>query len=831
MTQRYRSLFGLSDGVLLALALVGFVVFAVALPAQHPFSALDYGGRAEARAAAEQFLTKAGFVPPADQKPDVHLRGNGPLLDTLQRTLGRPQAIALIQSAEGQALGAFHWRVWWRNPDRPEEELAIVRLTPDGRVLSFDVRQTSQFEQVEPSTGELEGLPGPVDTLLVPPVAEAMEARARVRQFRLGPERVQALLAQTAYAGLGLRVDSVSDGATFRAFLSGATVAGRPLQVEMHLNRMVQLVRLDADVVGGADDEVVTPRDLYGLGIIALYVLLLVIVFVVFFRRLSQRLVDTRAALRDALWVALAGVGWMASTSIAPVLKQVPSLWIGLGIVVFTLLLGGLGTAFVGFAASGAGDSFTRPVWPQRLASLSLLRMGAWYDARVGAALVRGLAGAGVMLGLLTLAFLLLPRAVVHLGGESVTMAEEVALSPALFFASFYSLLNLFLLYGIVLVVGAGLWRRLGAFAYVVMAVLLAATQLVVLSDVPAWQFAFHLAPVLIALWLFHRHDALTAFVSLAAYGMLWDLAYVWMGRDVPGLTGGLILIGVLALLFAIGLGVMLRGWHVREDRVLVPSYIRERQHEARMERELEIAHNVQLTFLPRQMPDVAGLDVAALCLPAMEVGGDYYDFVELGDGRLGLVIGDVSGKGIQAAFYMTLVKGFVRSLARTSDGPADVLRRINRLFCESAPRGTFISMIYGVVDTQARTFTFARAGHNPVILHRAPSQQADMVQPPGMAIGLDAGPRFDASLREETMDLGVGDTLVLYTDGFSEAMNHDRALYGDERLAHRASAAQSTSARHLLDTLTHAVNAFMDGEAQHDDMTMIVVRCTFTGV
>ena len=125
-----------------------------------------------------------------------------------------------------------------------------------------------------------------------------------------------------------------------------------------------------------------------------------------------------------------------------------------------------------------------------------------------------------------------------------------------------------------------------------------------------------------------------------------------------------------------------------------MPSYIQELAQEERMKGELEIAYEVQASFLPRRMPMVEGLDLAAMCLPALEIGGDYYDFVELEKGRLAVVIGDVSGKGIQAAFYMTLVKGFFQTLCRMIDSPAELLRRLNVLFCENVPRGTFISMI-----------------------------------------------------------------------------------------------------------------------------------------
>ena len=256
-----------------------------------------------------------------------------------------------------------------------------------------------------------------------------------------------------------------------------------------------------------------------------------------------------------------------------------------------------------------------------------------------------------------------------------------------------------------------------------------------------------------------------------------------------------------------------------------MPTYVRELAHQERLKREVEIARSVQESFLPRQMPEVAGLDIAAMCLAAYEVGGDYYDFVKLGPGKLAVVVGDVSGKGTQAAFYMTLTKGFVQALSREGLSPAEVMRRLNTLFCENVTRGTFISMIYGIFDVEARTFTFARAGHNPVILKRSPSQEPDIVQPTGMAIGLVTGAPFDDTIEERTLDLRIGDVLVFYTDGFSEAMNQAKDQYGDDRLARKVGDLGQRSATEILDAVAEDVDHFVEAADPHDDMTMVVVK------
>ncbi len=173
----------------------------------------------------------------------------------------------------------------------------------------------------------------------------------------------------------------------------------------------------------------------------------------------------------------------------------------------------------------------------------------------------------------------------------------------------------------------------------------------------------------------------------------------------------------------------------------------------------------------------------------------------------------------------MTLTKGILQTLSREGLSPAEVMRRLNMLFYANAPRGTFISMIYGVFDVEARTFTFARAGHNPVILKRSPSQEPDLVQPTGQAIGLVAGPTFDDTIEECTLDLRIGDVLVFYTDGFSEAMNAAKDQYGDDRLARKVGEAGNRSATEILHAVAEDVHHFVGAADRHDDMTMVVVK------
>jgi serine phosphatase RsbU (regulator of sigma subunit) len=186
-----------------------------------------------------------------------------------------------------------------------------------------------------------------------------------------------------------------------------------------------------------------------------------------------------------------------------------------------------------------------------------------------------------------------------------------------------------------------------------------------------------------------------------------------------------------------------------------------------------------------------------------------------------------VSGKGIQAAFYMTLVKGAIQTLCTIESSPEIVMRRLNEVFRRNAPAGTFISAIYGVVDPSTGAFRFARAGHNPAILKRADRAEPEFLRPTGMAIGFTDGDVFDRSMTEVDIRLEPGDTLVFYTDGFSEAMNSKRELYGDDRLLKKVGQVGARSASGILRTLTEDVHHFIEGAGRSDDMTMVVVKRT----
>jgi phosphoserine phosphatase RsbU/P len=251
-----------------------------------------------------------------------------------------------------------------------------------------------------------------------------------------------------------------------------------------------------------------------------------------------------------------------------------------------------------------------------------------------------------------------------------------------------------------------------------------------------------------------------------------------------------------------------------------------------RMEEELRIARQIQMSLLPRGTLDVPGLTITALCVPAREVGGDYYDFFHLTGNRLGMLIADVAGKGTSAALYMAELKGLVLALSQSHSSPRSLLLEVNRIISENLDSRSFITMTYAVIDMDRGTMTYCRAGHTPLVFMggpRSPSGPGALVlTPSGMVVGLrfpGAAEKFEELLEEHRLDLSVGDVIVLYTDGITEAMNAESDLFGEARLSSIVEEHGHLESGELRERILREIEAFVAGADQHDDMTMILVK------
>jgi len=242
--------------------------------------------------------------------------------------------------------------------------------------------------------------------------------------------------------------------------------------------------------------------------------------------------------------------------------------------------------------------------------------------------------------------------------------------------------------------------------------------------------------------------------------------------------------------------------------------YQQVRHEREEMTRDALEARSIQQALLPRSSPYIPGFAINGLCVPVGAVGGDWYDFVPMHDGRWGLVLADVSGKGTAAALLMAATRGVLRSLAEESCTPAEVLRRLNQLLVDDLPPARFVTMVYAVIDPKKRTLTLASAGHlQPLLIQGQEAQFLDTEA--GLPLGVGPG-----EFSESEIELTPGSRLIFYSDGITEAVNGDDEEYGEARLKQHL-LQPGTSVESLLED----VRSFANGFGLHDDATVITVE------
>lgn len=326
---------------------------------------------------------------------------------------------------------------------------------------------------------------------------------------------------------------------------------------------------------------------------------------------------------------------------------------------------------------------------------------------------------------------------------------------------------------------------------------------------------------------LMERAGIVAALLALYLPLALRNAALLAEAKNTSMRLQGLLALGLLAALFAATVLLAAFGrTHVRA-RDYEPDYLRRMRERERFARELEIAKVIQQRFLPRSMPDIPGFEVAATCVPAMEVGGDIYDLLPMPGGRWFLLIGDVSGKGVKAAFYMTLTKGILHAITSAEEDDRTVIRSLNRIFRGLTEDGVFLTLCAVVLEPEKCEARFLSAGHNPPLLLRRGEVRA--LEPRGIVLGLVDDAMFQKSLEGVSLKLEPGDILLTYTDGVTEAMDRDEEQFGMERLADTLRASAHLEPKGVIRAVVDAVKAFEDGAPQADDLTLLVVKCRAT--
>lgn len=242
-----------------------------------------------------------------------------------------------------------------------------------------------------------------------------------------------------------------------------------------------------------------------------------------------------------------------------------------------------------------------------------------------------------------------------------------------------------------------------------------------------------------------------------------------------------------------------------------------------RLEKELDVAREIQKKILPSSDPVLDKLSVSSVFIPAFEVGGDYYDFFQIGNDKFGFVIADVSGKGISAAFIMAEVKGIFQSLSRITESPKEILVKANQVLRDTLSRNSFVSALYGVIDLNKEKLFLARAGHCPVLVVR--NSKVIEFKPEGIGLGLSRDDFFERTIQEQEIDLIDNDTIILYTDGITEAKNKELEDFGDKRLSDIVIKNASHSADEIANKIVHDVTVFSSNHSQYDDITLVIFK------
>jgi hypothetical protein len=322
---------------------------------------------------------------------------------------------------------------------------------------------------------------------------------------------------------------------------------------------------------------------------------------------------------------------------------------------------------------------------------------------------------------------------------------------------------------------------------------------------------------------LFLRVDLLAVLAAGWFSQSLWNAASLLL-QPAPSIHNSGI--GAIALLTgAAGCAALVawRGSELALDNDVAPAVVTSRR-EALM-REFSIAHRVQKQMLPDEPPVIPGCSVSASCQPAQEVGGDLFDFLKLPDGRWTIGVGDVSGKGVPAALYMTLTKGLLMATTQDSNDLVDIIGHVNHHIHSATEKKTFVTMALGAFDSDTLAFEHVRAGHNPIVWRRPLDDATSLLNAPGVGLGIVSDRLFRRGVKLDRLQLTAGDALVFYSDGVTEAMNSEREQFGEERLMAAVKEADGLDAGGVRERIVDRVHEFLSGIAPQDDMTIVVLR------
>ncbi len=753
--------------------------------------------RAQSIAQAAEFLTQNGY--------DVSGWDAGISTEDDEETIAYLQAHSLAET-EAKILAPLRFKIKFSQNNRPLN----VFLAPSGQVIGFkkvgtrppkEVASTSSFSKAEAqrSFNEILG-----DTALGFQFISESEPEKGSKKFSWKH-------TSSEDPALTIRAEAIYTG-----------------------NKLTEF-----DLKPNIPDAYKLPRTKSTAALDSLAITILVLIFITacvfYFLNLNRKAIDHRASLVffGIIFFITLIVNFLTNVSqdigvndgggppISPFIRQ--------GIASLTVAAFSLGFAlFMGLAWS-SGEAYHAKNKAGRFAVMTSFLRGNWYSKRFAESLLAGFFGGGITVVIPFLTAFLLPlSSLPHLltdannAYNSVSPFWTVALGSIVQGNFFFLTLLFSFLFPVLRVYLKSRW----VFALVIVFLgILFLTDSNTLTSKYSLVLKFVIAAVILNIFflLYLKFDYFSVLAANAAATLsLKALSLYHQPSPFVHSTG-------VKALVALGLGLLvsLVLTQLAPDKEIVerelPNSDEDQDERARLLAEFGVARKAQEKLLPSEAPFIPGFDIAALCRPARECAGDLYDFLELQDGKLGIVVADVSGKGVPAALYMTLTKGLLTSISETRSDPGEILREVNKHLYEVCKRKSFVTLALGVLDPETKTMTYARAGHNPSLWRNATKHK--WLKPSGIGLGLNSGKTFDRLLKVETLQLATNDILVFYSDGITEAMNKEQEEYGEDRLLTATKTTDGLSATETMNAIMLDVGNFLGEIHPQDDQTLMVVH------
>ncbi|GAB4335458.1 MAG: hypothetical protein Kow0037_15340 [Calditrichia bacterium] len=617
--------------------------------------------------------------------------------------------------------------------------------------------------------------------------------------------------------GQNIQTDSLSRNHQYR-FSAGSHPASE-LIVEVSNNRIIHFQRkISAADTKNADSIWETVLVVWG---ILVHLILLAGLLYYLITLLRKEAISFKLAIPLGVMILIAqGVNTLGE--LLPLARAM--WWIFVGGVLVSAVGFGIGAIFLVAVAEGVG----RQVWPSRLLTMDLLLRKRQFSSKVSFSILQG-----YTLGLLAAFFYLLILKWFHFH-LNIPLKMEIT-----YMVSQYWWVSLGLLFSSVLITAifGEYFYRLFALSWlrqytsrflilVIAGILVGANIKLNMQPEPvgAKVMLMMLTSAFFVVW-FLKTDLLTALAGVMVFRIMPEAAALASSVIEPAQTAGNVANILLAIIAFISAWVYLMQKPEAEKDYFRPSYLEKMEEKERLTRELEIARHVQEQFLPTRLPEIPGYRFAASCIPAWEVGGDYFDFFDLSDGRLGVVIADVSNKGVSAAFFMSMLKGFLKASIQNIAVPAEILSNLNELFFREVDKKYFVTAVLGILNPQTGTFTFARAGHQEILLVKGDSGKLEKYAPAGIGIGLMEPGEFRKRTENLTITFAPGDLLVLYTDGYVECINDRNEMLGESKFYAAIQNNSKETVENILHKLETEFKSWIKSRNAHDDRTIILIK------